>query len=118
MKIYKYVYEDEPENLPIEKIWMEEDYPNDIMSNTPNQTLLEYEIAWDKEHNLPPSHPVGEERNFIPYVAEGKYKRIKFEKLYTVYYYETENLETFMRENPELKVELHYGFFFVRTWYE
>jgi hypothetical protein len=68
-RIYQYIDEKEYSKLPTENVWLEEDYPNNILTNTPNLTLHEYEVWWDENHNLPPRHIPEEERNFYPYTS-------------------------------------------------
>jgi hypothetical protein len=126
MRIYEYIDDGYPKDLPIAEIWLEEDYPNGILTNTPGLTLHEYETQWDKEHGLPARHDPREERNFVPYKTkikdiwgrEEEYKRITFDKLYRVYYHEVDTVEIFLMNNPDTEVLYHRNHFFVRTWME
>lgn len=114
MKIYS--WENFGENFPKEYVWLPEDYPVE---------LYEYEIKWDSEHRAnEPRHRKNEERNFQVYDCvvnvgrqdEHTYKRMTFEKRYTLYYCETPSIEDFLREHENEEVLFTRGHFFLKTW--
>ena len=112
-RIYRYI-SNHPEynrDLPTESIWLPHDYPKHV---------YEYEVNFDAENNREPRHKVGKERNFEEYVCfpntEREYVRMRFEELEDVLYYECEDLEEFLLENPDMEIVSHRGYIFERTW--
>lgn len=119
IRIYSYPGR-EKSDLPTEEVWLEEDH---VVSN------MEYVKKWNKEHGLEDEYAEDSNRNFQVYECRpwdgtawendernAPYDRIKFERKYTLEYYEYPSVEDFLVEHPEEEVLFHRGHFFLKTW--
>lgn len=112
MKIYTYETDND---LPEEDMWQEEDH---VVSS------MEHKKKWAKEHGTEDEYAEDSNRNFEIYdctIWEGTsreetYKRVRFERKYTMRYYEVRHIEDFLVANPGECVVFQYGHFFHKTW--